>query len=118
MISKSISKDNAHEEVCESEPKTSCEAEMRVSSEVTPVSHVDIQNQGDQTNHEKKEKMFRNTLQAFFHSHNPFNDTNSPFLDSSVQVSTRAELHHFTPMLVLILDEIDGLDDIGMVQRR
>ena len=39
-------------------------------------------------------------------------------LDGRIQVTTGAELHDLAPMLVLILDEVDGLDDIHVVQRR
>ena len=38
-------------------------------------------------------------------------------LDGRIQVTTGAELHDLAPMLVLILDEVDGLDDIHVVQR-
>lgn len=37
-------------------------------------------------------------------------------LDSSIQITTGAEFHHFTPMLVLVLHEIDSLNDIDVVQ--
>ena len=36
-------------------------------------------------------------------------------LDRRIQVTAWAELHYFAPMLVLVLDKIDGLDDIDMV---
>lgn len=42
----------------------------------------------------------------------------SPLLDCSVQISSWTKLHDFTPMLILILDQINGLDDIGMMQGR
>lgn len=37
-------------------------------------------------------------------------------LDRRVEVSSRTELHDFAPMLGLVLDEIDRLDDVDMVQ--
>lgn len=39
-------------------------------------------------------------------------------LDSRVQVAAGAELHNLAPMLVLVLDEVDGLDDVHVMQRR
>jgi hypothetical protein len=42
----------------------------------------------------------------------------SPFLDRSIQVPTRAKFHDLTPMLCLVLHEINSLDDVWMVQRR
>lgn len=38
-------------------------------------------------------------------------------LDSRIQVATWAKLHHFTPMLILVLNEIHSLDNIDMMQR-
>lgn len=39
-----------------------------------------------------------------------------PFLDGGVEIATRTEFHDFTPVHSFILNEIDGLDDVGMVQ--
>lgn len=39
-----------------------------------------------------------------------------PFLDGGVQVPTRAKLHHFTPFLLFVLDEINCLDDVDVVE--
>jgi aspartate-semialdehyde dehydrogenase len=41
----------------------------------------------------------------------------SPFLDCGVQVSSRAKLHYFAPMLILILNEVNSFHDVGVVQR-
>ena len=38
--------------------------------------------------------------------------------DSRVQVAAWAELHDLAPVLVLVLDEVDGLDDVHVMQRR
>ena len=38
-------------------------------------------------------------------------------LDRSVEVAATAELHDLTPFLALVLNEVDGLDDIDVVQR-
>lgn len=38
-------------------------------------------------------------------------------LDGSVKISTRTVFHDFTPLLVFILNEVDGFDDIGVVER-
>lgn len=41
----------------------------------------------------------------------------APSLDRCVEVSAWAELHDFAPVLILVLDEIDGLDDVDVMQR-
>ena len=38
-------------------------------------------------------------------------------LDRSVEVAARTKLHDLTPMQVLVLYEVDGLNDVDMVQR-
>lgn len=38
------------------------------------------------------------------------------FLNRRVQVAAGTELHHLTPVLRLVLDEVDGLDDVDVVQ--
>jgi hypothetical protein len=38
-------------------------------------------------------------------------------LDRGVQVSAGAELHDLAPVLRLVLHEVDGLNDVDMVQR-
>ena len=38
-------------------------------------------------------------------------------LDSSVEIPTGTILHHLAPVLVLILYEVDGLDNIDVMQR-
>jgi hypothetical protein len=37
-------------------------------------------------------------------------------LNRRIQISTGTKLHHLTPMLVLVLDEIDRLDDVGVMK--
>lgn len=39
-----------------------------------------------------------------------------PFLDRGVEVAARTEFHDFAPVHAFVLNEIDGLDDVGMVQ--
>jgi len=39
-------------------------------------------------------------------------------LDGGVEIPTRTVLHHFAPMMLLVLDEVDRLDNVGMVQGR
>ena len=39
----------------------------------------------------------------------------SPLLDCSVQISSWTKLHYFTPVLVLILYQVNRLHDIGMM---
>lgn len=38
--------------------------------------------------------------------------------DGSVEITTRTVLHDLAPVLVLILDEVDGLDDVRVVEGR
>lgn len=42
----------------------------------------------------------------------------SPFLDGRVQITAWAELHDLTPVLVLVLDKVDGLDNVRVMQCR
>lgn len=37
-------------------------------------------------------------------------------LDGGVEVSTGTELHDFAPVLLLVLDEVDCLDDVDVVE--
>lgn len=37
-------------------------------------------------------------------------------LDGGIKISTGTELHDFAPVLLLILDEVDGLDDVDVVE--
>lgn len=39
-------------------------------------------------------------------------------LDCSVQVPARAELHHLAPVLILVLNQVNSLDDIDVVKGR
>lgn len=39
-------------------------------------------------------------------------------LDGRIEVTSRTELHHLAPVLSLVLYQIDGLDDIDVVQCR
>jgi len=45
-----------------------------------------------------------------------FTRRHAPLLYRSVEISTRAELHHFAPVLALILYEVDSLDDVNVVE--
>ena len=38
-------------------------------------------------------------------------------LDGRIQVASRTELHDLAPVLVLVLDEVDRLDDVHVMQR-
>lgn len=42
----------------------------------------------------------------------------SALFDGSVQITTRTKLHYFTPVLALVLDKVDGLNNIDVVQCR
>jgi hypothetical protein len=58
------------------------------------------------------------TLQDLFETTLDFTRAHAAALDRSVEIAARTVLHDFTPVLVLILDEIDGLDDVDVVERR
>lgn len=47
-----------------------------------------------------------------------FAGTHATFLDSSVEVTARTKLHDLAPFLVLILHQVDGLDDVDVMQCR
>jgi hypothetical protein len=40
------------------------------------------------------------------------------FLDRRVKVAAGTILHHFAPMLLLVLNEVDGLDDVVALTRK
>lgn len=54
----------------------------------------------------------KDLLKATLH----FTRRHSSFLDSPIEVATGTELHHLAPMFVLILNQINGFDDINVVQ--
>lgn len=37
-------------------------------------------------------------------------------LDGSVEIPAGTELHDFAPVLLLVLDEVDGFDDVDVVE--
>lgn len=39
-------------------------------------------------------------------------------LDRSIEITARAELHDFAPMQSLVLNEVHGLDDVDVMERR
>lgn len=43
---------------------------------------------------------------------------NSPLLNRRIQIAPGTKLHDLAPVLVLVLDEIDGLHNVRVVQRR
>ena len=58
------------------------------------------------------------TLQDLFETTLDFTRAHAAALDRSVEIAARTVLHDFTPVLVLILDEIDGLDDKSELAHR
>ena len=50
-------------------------------------------------------------LETAFH----FTLTHATSLDGSIEISTRAVLHDFTPMQSLVLNEVDRLNDIDVM---
>jgi hypothetical protein len=41
-----------------------------------------------------------------------------PFLDSRIEITTWAEFHDLAPVLILVLNKIDGLDNVNVMQGR
>ena len=39
------------------------------------------------------------------------------FLDGSIQIASGTEFHYFTPIMILVLDEIHSFDDVRVVKR-
>ena len=60
----------------------------------------------------------RNTLQYLAEATLDFARRHVPFLDSRIQITTWAEFHNFAPVLVLVLNKIDGLDNVNVMQGR
>jgi len=56
-----------------------------------------------------------NSLQDLLEATFDFARRHTPFLDRGVEVTTGAEFHDLTPVLILILDEIDGLNDVDVM---
>jgi hypothetical protein len=44
--------------------------------------------------------------------------SHAPFLDCSIEIAAWTKLHDFTPAEIFILNEINGLDDIWMMEGR
>ena len=57
-----------------------------------------------------------NSLQDLFEATLDFARRHTPFLDCGVEVATGTEFHDLTPVLVLILNEIYGLNDVDMME--
>lgn len=57
-----------------------------------------------------------NSLQDLFEATLGFAWRHTPFFDCGVEVATGAEFHDLTPVLVLILNEIYGLNDVDMME--
>ena len=56
------------------------------------------------------------TLQDLLETAFDFADAHVALFDGSVKISTWTILHDFTTMVLFVLNEVDGLDDIGVVQ--
>lgn len=41
--------------------------------------------------------------------------THTTLLDGSIQVTTRAELHYFAPVMIVVLNKIHSFDDINVM---
>ena len=57
-----------------------------------------------------------NTLQDLPEATFDFARSHTPLLDRGVEVTTGAELHDLAPVLILVLDEIYGLDDVDVME--
>ncbi len=56
------------------------------------------------------------TMQDLLEATFDLSDAHPALLDCSVEVSTRTVFHDLTPSLLLILHEIDGFDDVCVMQ--
>jgi hypothetical protein len=57
-----------------------------------------------------------NALQDLLEATFDFARSHTPLLDRGVEVTTRAELHDLAPVLILVLDEIYGLNDVDVME--
>ena len=57
-----------------------------------------------------------NTLQYLLEATFDLARSHTPLLDRGVEVTTGAELHDLAPVLILVLDEIYGLDDVDVME--
>ena len=60
----------------------------------------------------------RNASQDLLEAALDFAGRHAAAFDRRIEISARTELHDLAPVLVLVLDEVDGLDDVHVVQRR
>jgi hypothetical protein len=44
-----------------------------------------------------------------------FTRRHASFLDRSIEITTRAKFHDLTPVLILILNKIDSLDNVDVM---
>jgi hypothetical protein len=58
----------------------------------------------------------RNALQNLPEAALNFARGHAPSLDRCVEIATRTELHDLAPVLIFVLDKIDGLDDVDVMQ--
>jgi hypothetical protein len=56
-----------------------------------------------------------NSIQDLLEATFDFAWRHTPFLDRGVEVTTGAEFHDLAPVLILILDEIYGLNDVDVM---
>lgn len=47
-----------------------------------------------------------------------FGGGHAAFLDGRVEVASGTILHHFAPVLMLVLDQVDRFDDVRVSERR
>jgi hypothetical protein len=57
-----------------------------------------------------------NSLQDLLEATLDFARRHTPFLDRGVEVTTGAEFHDLAPVLVLVLNEIYGLNDVDVME--
>jgi len=57
----------------------------------------------------------RNSQQYLPEATFDFTRSHASLLDRRIEIATRAEFHNFAPVLIFVLNKIDGLDDVDVV---
>jgi len=58
----------------------------------------------------------RKTLQNLTEATLDFARGHAPFLNRRIEIATRTKLHDLAPVLIFVLDKVDGLDNVDVMQ--
>jgi hypothetical protein len=58
----------------------------------------------------------RKTLQNLTETTLDFARGHAPFLNCCIEIATRTKLHDLAPVLVFVLDKVNGLDNVDVMQ--